>query len=584
MKLFIPITKVDAQKREVYGRMVQEVPDSAGEIFDYASSKPYFEAWSEKFSKATDGKSLGNVRAMHQPIAAGKLTQMEFEDADKAIDICAKVVDDAEWDKVDQGLYTGFSIGGDYVKRWTDGTLKRYTANPKEVSLVDSPAVPTATFSMIKADGSTEERKFKMTKQTQVAAVDVLADMLDKGEITPERLVELAKADKPAKTEAPTRDQMVEVLTKRFGGDSVAKLSDEEIGKKYSTALEEDQKAEAVKKAEAEAELKKKTETEAVEKTKAEELAKQKVGQSEAEKVAAHNARIETKARELCKAEQGADAKWQDFVATAIREIKKADEAAPAPAAVVAPAQDAAAVVDPKAVAEVGKTDTAGALKKGLWGVQDLAGVLMALAGCAMSAQSEADWEGDKSMVPAQLKAAAVAVGQALKDMTAEEVDELIEGMGGIIQPVLMMADKIGAMSKADLAKAGARHSKADLARVQKIHDAASELGAKCDKDDDGGDVENAMPGGRLKKALDALSKVDELTKMVTDLTDRLKKVEDMPMPAKGALRVVGKDDEARGDEPQIKKVVSTPGQHNPDAALALIKESVIATSGARRF
>jgi hypothetical protein len=37
----------------------------------------------------------------------------------------------------------------------------RYTAEPLEVSLVDHPCLPEATFAVIKADGSTELRKFK---------------------------------------------------------------------------------------------------------------------------------------------------------------------------------------------------------------------------------------------------------------------------------------------------------------------------------------------------------------------------------------------------------------------------------------
>jgi hypothetical protein len=36
----------------------------------------------------------------------------------------------------------------------------RYTADPNEISLVDAPAVPTATYELIKADGTKEVRKF----------------------------------------------------------------------------------------------------------------------------------------------------------------------------------------------------------------------------------------------------------------------------------------------------------------------------------------------------------------------------------------------------------------------------------------
>src|SRR6516162_8085540 len=140
MRVFAQITKVDAEKRLVYGRAAHEVPDRADEIFDYDSSKPYFEAWSESFKKDTDGKS----RAMHGKVAAGKLVEIEFNDADKAIDIVGKIVDDGEWKKVLEGVYTGYSIGGSYVgepkyEKVDERQLRRYTANPSEISVVDSP-------------------------------------------------------------------------------------------------------------------------------------------------------------------------------------------------------------------------------------------------------------------------------------------------------------------------------------------------------------------------------------------------------------------------------------------------------------
>jgi hypothetical protein len=71
--LFAQIQKVDEAKRLVYGRATQEVVDRSGEIFDYASSKPNFQKWSNEAVEATDGKSLGNVRAMHSNVAVGKV-------------------------------------------------------------------------------------------------------------------------------------------------------------------------------------------------------------------------------------------------------------------------------------------------------------------------------------------------------------------------------------------------------------------------------------------------------------------------------------------------------------------------------
>jgi hypothetical protein len=163
LDIFVPLVKADAARRLVYGVVTAETPDRAGEICDYATTKPYYEKWSAEFHKASAGKSLGNLRAMHGKIAAGRIEQITFDDEARQIEICARIVDGAEWAKVEAGVYTGFSQGGGYVKRWPDEHdpgVTRYTANPVEISLVDMPCLPAATFSMIKADGATEKRSF----------------------------------------------------------------------------------------------------------------------------------------------------------------------------------------------------------------------------------------------------------------------------------------------------------------------------------------------------------------------------------------------------------------------------------------
>src|ERR1019366_4760561 len=137
---------------------------------DYETSKPMFQKWSNAFSKATDGASVGNVREKHGKSAAGKLTSLSFNDGEKRIEVCAKIVDDQAWAKVTSGVYTGFSIGGSYAKRWQDGDLKRYTADPSEVSLVDNPCIPTATFTMVKADGLSEQVLFKVKAKPKSGA------------------------------------------------------------------------------------------------------------------------------------------------------------------------------------------------------------------------------------------------------------------------------------------------------------------------------------------------------------------------------------------------------------------------------
>ena len=173
--LFFRLTKVDEAKREVWGRATQEVVDRSGEIFDYATSVPYFRAWSEGFAKDTDGKSLGNVRAMHGKVVAGKVISIDFNDSEKAIDIGTKIVNDNEWKMVEEGCYTGFSVGGAYVgKKWTDKETgaKRFTANPVEISIVDSPCVQTAKFfDVVKADGVVEQREFRSLIKSRAEVV-----------------------------------------------------------------------------------------------------------------------------------------------------------------------------------------------------------------------------------------------------------------------------------------------------------------------------------------------------------------------------------------------------------------------------
>lgn len=438
-RMFAQITKVDAEKREVWGRLVQEVPDRAGEIFDYESSKPYFKAWNDEFATATDGKSLGNMRAMHGKVAAGKFTHVEFNDAEKAIDVCGKVVDDAEWKKVLEGVYTGYSIGGSYVgskkAEKVDGAdVLRYTAKPSEGSLVDSPCIPTAKFfDIVKADGVIEKVAF------QPPALEVTG----------------------------TDDQVAEFA------DALNKAG---LGMADAIAL-----------------------------------------------VKAHKP-------------EGASA------------------AEPAPAA-AAPAAPAAIVP-----AEGAPVD------KGMWNVQDFASCLACIASVAASAESDAQWEKDGSVVPEKLRSW-LATGVAIfKAMAKEEADEMLASLtasagptaGVVMQmahatrgvtalrkritdPALTVADAEAIAKEygeplgdgfADRVVAKAL-AKADHA--QKIHDMLGEMGAKCAK---------AAATGDLSKAAD-------LSAQLGEAMDRIKKLEAQPVPFV-TLRAV-----AKGGAPDTARDVS---------------------------
>ena len=164
--VFAPITKVkenDDGTCEVYGTAAAEVVDKTREILDYALSKPQFEKWRDETLDRSQGKSLGNIRSMHGKIAAGKVTAMDFDDAGKTVNISTHIIDPVEAKKCALGVYTGFSVGGSYARRWPDPTQKgvmRYSPELSEISIVDNPCVHSATFQHIKLDGATELCKF----------------------------------------------------------------------------------------------------------------------------------------------------------------------------------------------------------------------------------------------------------------------------------------------------------------------------------------------------------------------------------------------------------------------------------------
>lgn len=392
------ITKVDAKQRLVYGRATQEVVDKSGEIFDYDRSKPHFEKWSNDAATATKAagqeESLGNVRAMHKDVAAGKLTEIVFDDVEKAIDVCAKIVDDDEWKKVEEGVYTGFSIGGKYADRWPDpanAKLKRFEAIPAEISIVDNPCVPTATFEMIKADGAIELRKFTSTEQ-------------------------------PA-------------------GDAPA---------------------------------------------------------GDAAKVAAVPAATET---------------------AVSNDAAKAGPASP----VSAPPAAAPGAVS---------------LKKDMYDVSVLAGLLSSVRSLAQYAQWEADMESDQSPIPAQLREWLATGAKLLVAMTTEEVAELVASVDPEAAAVMALS------AKAPLVKAEGSEGSQGATVVnpaQSIHDMTVGMGASCGSGATGKaaasiDLTKAEPFVKLQ------AERDELQKRAESLEKRVQELEAMAAPPKGATKAVAID------------------------------------------
>jgi hypothetical protein len=114
---------------------------------------------------------MGPLCEMHGNVAAGKITELHFDHAKKAIDVAATVVDPVSRQKCVSGVFQGFSIGGSYLKKWPamvgNQLATKYTAAPTEISLVDNPCVDSArfsrmskTFRLVKRDGTTERRRF----------------------------------------------------------------------------------------------------------------------------------------------------------------------------------------------------------------------------------------------------------------------------------------------------------------------------------------------------------------------------------------------------------------------------------------
>jgi hypothetical protein len=178
---FAKVEKTEDGGREVWGYATIERVDKSGEIADFNGTVKAFGVWSDEISKQTNGKSLGNVRYMHQPITAGKMIHYEPSETtikdDKGNDQVAKAIwvgayippTKADIIKdVDEGILSAFSIGGNYAKKWWDGVAKafRFIPDLAEFSLVDNPCVEGASIVNVinKAHGPWEKESRNLEK------------------------------------------------------------------------------------------------------------------------------------------------------------------------------------------------------------------------------------------------------------------------------------------------------------------------------------------------------------------------------------------------------------------------------------
>jgi hypothetical protein len=540
MALFLPITKVDAEQRLVYGTLSEEVRDKSDEILDYATAKPAFEKWSNEIKEASGGKSLGNVRAMHGSIAAGKFTDISYDDAAKRIDGCAKIIDDNEWKKVVEGVYTGFSIGGGYARRWPDPNnsgIMRYTPILAEVSIVDNPCVPTATFEYIKADGSVEMRKFitptnedSMDPKALAAAQEALA----KGTATDEQKALIAKADSDALLKAAQDADVAGTATDeqkaliKAAADAI-KPELVKDGKPVKPKSAPVQKNVWLASDESEHPSKREAEIHNLHLEKQAELApgldamnallkgsKKPVDEDEDAEGDDEDTKKAKKARrdeKSAKVKEKAEKDDAEMAAKAAAdELAKQDKDAADKADAELAKNEKKGADKAPALAKTKTAATANPLKKGLHQVGWLASLLSEITYFQDSVEIEQYFEDDTdSKLPAKLKSLVTEMCELLVTLVEEETSELTAGDDTDVEVLEMAAGlpaghadaiakaaraKAEPLTKSDsktaaatgaklvkfaelMEKAGARHSKADANRVQALHDHAADM-HKC--------------------------------------------------------------------------------------------------------
>lgn len=147
LKIFIPFAKKDSEQKKVQGYASTEALDSQGEIVEKEAIERALPNYLGEFDQETGKFRYGNLREMHQPSAVGKTVNARIDN--KGLFITAKVVDPLAWEKVKEGVYAGFSIGGRVIQR-VKNKIKELRLS--EISLVDRPANPEAVFAMVKID------------------------------------------------------------------------------------------------------------------------------------------------------------------------------------------------------------------------------------------------------------------------------------------------------------------------------------------------------------------------------------------------------------------------------------------------
>ncbi len=224
--------------------------------------------------------------------------------------------------------------------------------------------------------------------------------------------------------------------------------------------------------------------------------------------------------------------------------------------------------------AEADKSLAAQSMRKGLYNVAMMAQVCDRVWDMQRACAMEAEYEGDDSQLPARLSALASEAGEILCEMAEEETQEEADKVAkdtyiAELRKTYVKPDHDIVMQT--MTKAGARHSKEDMTRLQGIHDHSIGMGAECKS----ADAADKVFTTTLVKAVgmkDGDAKTD-IEKRVTELVRKAKAYDDTPAKPKAMLRGVTKGQDVDGDREmsaEMKQLVKDAEAGDPLAIMKL--------------
>ncbi len=165
-QFFLPITKIDRERRIVSGYATTETKDLDGEIIS-----------TDAVRKALPGyMQWRNIREMHRASAVGKAQEANVDG--KGLFLSAKIVDNDAWKKVDEGVYQGFSIGGRTIEKIGDTITE---LDLVEISIVDRPCNPDCRFEVQKRaspDAAAYLTQLRAPRNRNEAALEKMAEVV----------------------------------------------------------------------------------------------------------------------------------------------------------------------------------------------------------------------------------------------------------------------------------------------------------------------------------------------------------------------------------------------------------------------